>query len=215
MGRTTDRPMEIQLLNDDMIIKAQDNCLQLSAKGGECWCAVRRCFGILHRKYRVQSPCKNDWDSSDLAAPAFDHCQFCIGALCDDLAAAEIDRTGFAVDRKPVTFLYDFAGEVRGAAAGVDRQGGATDHAGFAHLPSDQSGVRGSAADGGDDAASGNKSGDVGGTGIGAHENDRVATGREFNSAVGVESGASDRDAGRRAGAACNWFMPLGKMLPC
>lgn len=32
-GRTTDRPMELQLLNDDMISKAQDNCLQLSAKG--------------------------------------------------------------------------------------------------------------------------------------------------------------------------------------
>ena len=33
MGRTADRPMEIQLLNNDMIIKVQDNCLQLSAKG--------------------------------------------------------------------------------------------------------------------------------------------------------------------------------------
>ena len=32
IGRTTD-PMVIQLLNDDLIIKAQDNCFQLSAKG--------------------------------------------------------------------------------------------------------------------------------------------------------------------------------------
>ena len=33
IGRTTDHPMVIQLLNDDLIIKAQDNCFQLSAKG--------------------------------------------------------------------------------------------------------------------------------------------------------------------------------------
>lgn len=32
-GRTTDRTMAIQLLNDGMIIDAQDNSLQLTAKG--------------------------------------------------------------------------------------------------------------------------------------------------------------------------------------
>ena len=32
-GRTTDRAMALQLLNDDMINVSQDGCLQLTAKG--------------------------------------------------------------------------------------------------------------------------------------------------------------------------------------
>ena len=32
-GRTTDRTMALQLLNDDMINISQDGCLQLTAKG--------------------------------------------------------------------------------------------------------------------------------------------------------------------------------------
>jgi hypothetical protein len=100
-------------------------------------------------------------------APALDLRQFGFRPLGDHIAAAEIDRAGFAVDRKPIAFADRRPCKLRGAGGRSNRQRRAADDTGLAHLPRDQCGMRGASADGGDDSCRRSEARDVRGRGVG------------------------------------------------
>ena len=78
----------------------------------------------------------------------------------------------------------------------LDRKLRAADDARFSHLPRHQRRMRGSAADGRHDSRRDGKAADVGGRGVGSHENDRVAACCQASRAVRIESRASYRNPG-------------------
>jgi hypothetical protein len=139
--------------------------------------------------------------------PTFDFRQLVFGPFRDDLAPPEVDLPAIAVDRNPFALHHRGSRELRPAAGDVNRSSITSHDAGLSHLSRDKCGMRGTAADYSHDTGGDGKARDIGGVGIGTHENDGITAVAQPLGARGVESGTPARDARRGADAAGDRIM--------